>query len=45
MITFYLEELCLQVKVGQIERACLYEAVETYSKIGGFKSEVISKFL
>lgn len=22
-ITYYLEELCLQVKIGQIERACL----------------------
>ena len=33
MVTYYMEELCLQVKVGQIERACLLEIVKAYEKV------------
>ena len=38
LITFYLEELCIQVKAGQIERACLYEIVKNYVKKSDKKS-------
>ena len=32
MITYYLEEICIQVKAGQIERACVYDIVKKYTE-------------
>ena len=45
MIIYYFEELCLQVRVGQIERTYIYEVLKTYVENNGVKSEVIKKFL
>lgn len=45
LMIYYLEELCFQVQVGQIERAYLYEVLKTYIENNGMKSEFFKKFI
>lgn len=44
MVTYFLEELCLQVKNEEIERAFAHELVSQYQKVIENGSEVLKKF-
>lgn len=47
-VRYYLEELCLQVKAGQIQRVYVAEIVELYMKNNGTEADkqgIFGKFL
>ena len=45
LIVYYLEELCVQMKVVQIERAFIYDLVEMFMKKNTVNSPIMEKFL
>ena len=45
MIIYYLEELCLQVKANQIERAYISEILRTFIENNATKSELMKRFI
>ena len=45
LVVYYLEQLCGQVKISQIERAFVYDLVEMFMKKNDVHSPIMEKFL